>query len=435
VDNRALPGETVGAATDIAQAFGGPYAGRAVSGSGFGELARTPGVLRIIAAQLTARFPSGMLSLGLLFHVEEQTRSYGVAGVVLAALSIGQAVAGPATGRLMGRLGIRPVIVVTIALCAAAVTSIALFDLPPVGIVGLALVAGLTFPPITSAVRTIYPKLVPSSMLGPLFSLDASLQELIWIGGPVLVTFLATGVSTTASLLLSAALLIGGGAWFAASRAVGRVRIPRSKRRFGGVLLKPQVALMTLVGFLVIASCATIEASVAGAFGDRDPTSGVVLAIWSLASLAGGFTLGRLAMRPWSLALRLALVAVGAALTPFLPGFWGLTVALVVSGFGLAPALGIISAIVSTSVRFSDTAEAYGWTNTGQLVGVALGAALAGQALDRFGAPTAFACGAVLAVLAALAATAGMPFFPDLKGRNAGPVPDTVPIALPPSAG
>jgi MFS family permease len=406
-----------------------------VSGSGFGDLVRARGVMRIIAAQLTARFPSGMLSLGLLFHVEGRTGSYGVAGVVLAALSIGQALAGPATGRLMGRLGIRPVIVVTTLLCAAAIAGIALLDLPPVGIVALALVAGLTFPPITSAVRTIYPKLVPASMLGALFSLDASLQELIWIGGPVLVTFLATGVSTTVALLVSAILLVGGGAWFTASREVGRVRIPRSKRRFGGVLLRPQVALMTLVGFLVIASCAAIEASVAGYFGKNDPTSGVVLAIWSLASLAGGFALGHLAMRPWSLALRLVVVAIGAAMTPFLPGFWGLTAALVVSGFGLAPALGMMSAIVSSSVRFSDTAEAYGWTNTGQLVGVALGAALAGQALDRFGPPTAFACGAVLAVLAALAAAAGMRAFPDLKGRNAGPVPDTAPIPLPPSAG
>jgi len=188
-----------------------------------------------------------------------------------------------------------------------------------------------------------------------------------------------------------------------------------------------------VVGFLVIASCAAIEASVAGAFGDSDPTSGVVLAIWSLASLAGGFALGRLAMRPWSLALRLALVTAGAALTPFLPGFWGLTGALVVSGFGLAPALGLMSAIVSTSVRFSDTAEAYGWTNTGQLVGVALGAALAGAALDSFGAQVAFGCGAVLAALAALVATIGIPVSPDLKGRDAGPIPDTAPVPLPPS--
>jgi MFS family permease len=410
---------------------GRPYADVAVSG--YWELVRIRGVVGIIAAQLTARFPSGMLSLGLLFHVEKRTGSYAVAGVVLAALSIGQAVAGPATGRLMGRLGIRPVVVATAVLCAAAVTAIALLDLTPAGTVVLALAAGLAFPPITSAVRTIYPKLVPASMLGPLFSLDASLQELIWIGGPVLVTFLATGVSTTVALLASAVLLIGGGAWFAASRAVGRVRIPRSKRRFGVVLLRPQVALMTLVGFLVIASCAAIEASVAGTFGDDDPTSGVVLAIWSVASLAGGFALGRLAMRPWSLALRLVVVTVGACLTPFLPGFLGLTTALVISGFGLAPALGLISAIVSSSVRFSDTAEAYGWTNTGQLVGVALGAALAGQALDRFGPSAAFACGAGLAVLAVLAATAGIPVSPDLKGRDAGPIPDTASIPLPPS--
>jgi MFS family permease len=404
-----------------------------VSGSGgFGELLRSPGVTRIIAAQLTARFPSGMLSLGLLFHVEGRTGSYGVAGIVLAALSIGQAIAGPATGRLMGRLGIRPVVIATILLCAASVAAIAVLDLPPAGLVALAFVAGITFPPITSAVRTIYPKLVNSSMLGPLFSLDASLQELIWIGGPVLVTFLATGVSTTAALLASAVLLVGGGAWFAASRAVGRVRIPRSKRRFGVVLLRPQVALMTLVGFLIIASCAAIEASVAGFFGESDPTSGIVLAIWSLASLAGGFTLGRLVMRPWSLALRLVVVTAGAALTPFLPGFWGLSLALVVSGFGLAPALGIISAIVSSSVRFSDTAEAYGWTNTGQLVGVALGAALAGQALDHLGASAAFLCGAGLAMLATIAAAAGTPAFPDLRGRNAGPIPDTAPIPLPP---
>jgi MFS family permease len=374
-----------------------------------------------------------MLSLGLLFHVEGRFDSYGVAGIVLAALSIGQAVAGPATGRLMGRLGIRPVVITTAVLCAAAVAAIAVLDLPAPGVIGLALAAGLTFPPITSAVRTIYPKLVSSNLLGPLFSLDASLQELIWIGGPVLVTFLATGVSTTVALLTSAVLLIGGGAWFAASRAVGRVRIPRSKRRFGVVLLRPQVALMTAVGFLVIASCAAIEASVAGAFGEGDPTSGVVLAIWSLASLAGGFVLGRLPMRPWSLALRLLLVTAGAALTPFLPGFWGLTVALVISGFGLAPALGLMSAIVSTSVRFSDTAEAYGWTNTGQLVGVALGAALAGQALDAFGAQIAFACGAGLAALGVIVAAAGIPVSPDLKGRNAGPIPDTAPIPLPPS--
>jgi MFS family permease len=391
-------------------------------------------VARIIAAQLVARFPSGMLSLGLLFHVQRRTGSYTAAGAVLAALSIGQALSGPATGRLMGRLGIRPVVLGTATLCAAAVAAIALADLPAAAVAGLALAAGLTFPPITSAVRTIYPKLVNSRMLAPLFSLDASLQELIWIGGPVAVTFVATAVSTELGLLLSVALLIGGGIWFAASPEVGRVRIPRSKRRFGVVLLKPQVLLVTGVGFLVIASCADVEASVAGAFGTGDPTSGVVLAVWSLASLVGGFALSGLPMRSWSLTLRLLIVTVGVAITPLVSGFWGLSAALVVAGFGLAPALGVMSAIVSSSVRFSDTAEAYGWTNTGQLVGVALGAALAGALIDRTGPQAAFASAAVLAAAGLAAAALAHRVTPDLRGRDAGPVPDTAPIPVQPSS-
>ena len=72
----------------------------------YSELLRTSGVARIIAAQLTARFPSGMLSLAFLLHVEQQTGSYGSAGLVLAATSIGQAIAGPLTSRLMGRLAV-----------------------------------------------------------------------------------------------------------------------------------------------------------------------------------------------------------------------------------------------------------------------------------------------------------------------------------------
>ena len=51
--------------------------------SGYGDLLRTRGVARIIAAQLTARFPSGMLSLAYLLHIEGVFDSYGAAGLVL----------------------------------------------------------------------------------------------------------------------------------------------------------------------------------------------------------------------------------------------------------------------------------------------------------------------------------------------------------------
>ena len=83
--------------------------------SSYSSLLKTPGVARIIAAQLTARFPFGMLSLAFLLHIERVHDSYGAAGLVLGAMSIGQAIAGPMTSRLMGVLGMRVVLWTTLA--------------------------------------------------------------------------------------------------------------------------------------------------------------------------------------------------------------------------------------------------------------------------------------------------------------------------------
>ena len=94
--------------------------------AGYRELVRTPGVIRIIAAQLTARFPNGMTSLAILLHIEHVTGSYGAAGLVLAATSIGQAVSGPVTSRWMGMWGMRKVLTLTMTICAICLTVIAL---------------------------------------------------------------------------------------------------------------------------------------------------------------------------------------------------------------------------------------------------------------------------------------------------------------------
>ena len=72
----------------------------------------------------------------------------------------------------------------------------------------------------------------------------------------------------------------------------------------------------------------------------------------------------------------------------------------------IAPALAVIFAIVSSSVKFSDTAEAYGWVGTGQLIGAALG----------FLFPAVF-----------------RRWHPDLRDREVGPIADTEPVAVQPS--
>lgn len=403
------------------------------------DLLRTPGVARIIAAQLTARFPSGMISLGFLLHMERIFDSYAAAGIVLAATSVGQAISGPLTSRLMGVLGMRRVLISTIAVCALALTAIALLELPLWGYVVLGAVTGLSYPPVQPAVRTIYPKMVNGRQLTPLFSLDASAQEIIWIAGPVVVTFVGTQVSTVAGVLLSVIFLVGGGAWFVLSPEVGRVRIPRSKRRFGTVLARPPVLIATIVGFLVVGSCAAIEVGVVASFGEGSAESGIVLAIWAISSLVGGLAFGHIPIGPWALARRVLVIFIGASLAIFAFEFWTLSLTLVIAGLCLAPALAVMFSAVSASVKFSDTAEAYGWVGTGQLIGAAAGSAVAGFLIDalRSGSSTgsggAFWASAGFALLAFAVAAIFARGMPDLRGRDASPIPDTDAVATQPS--
>jgi MFS family permease len=94
------------------------------------DLLKTPGVARILSAQLLARFPGGMLSLAYLLHIEHIFNSYGAAGLVLAATSVGQAVSGPVTSRWMGAWAIRPVLILTTSICALSMATIAFVPLP-----------------------------------------------------------------------------------------------------------------------------------------------------------------------------------------------------------------------------------------------------------------------------------------------------------------
>ncbi|THG36105.1 MFS transporter [Glaciibacter flavus] len=392
------------------------------------QLLKRPGVGRIIAAQLTARFPFGMISLAFLLHIEHQTGSYAAAGLVLAATSIGQAVAGPMTSRFMGVWGMRRVLTTTMIVCAISVTAIAVLPLTLPWYVVVGTVAGISMPPVQSAVRTIYPKIVPGNQLTPLFSLDATAQEIIWVVGPVVTTFVSTQIGTVWGILLAVAFLVGGGIWFIASPEVGRVRIPRSKRAFGVVLRRPPVLLATVVGFLLIGGCSAIEAGVVAVFGHGNPNSGIVLAIFSIGSIAGGLTFGRVPIGPWAMARRMFIVFVGTAAAMAMMDFWWLAATLFVAGIGIAPALAVMYAIVSSSVKFSDTAEAYGWLNTGQLIGAALGSAAAGLLIDSSGPQGAIWAATAFTFLGFLAGVVGHRWHPDLRGRDASPIPDTEPV-------
>ena len=386
-------------------------------------LFRTPGVARITASQLTARLPFGMIAIGVLLHVNASTGSYGLGGVVLACFSVGEAIAGPVSGRLLGRFGVRPVLAVSTVVCAASIAGIAL--LPPAFLLTSALgtVAGLSVPPIMPAVRTLYPTLVPAPLLQSLFALDTSSQEAIWIVGPVLVTLLAGAVATSVPLLAAAVVMVLGGVWLIASPSLRGLHIPRSTTAFGRTLLHGPVALSGIASFALVSSFCALEVAILARGGGANAVSGLVIASNALGSMIGGILLGRRnAGRP-TVVLLLVSVLVFTVLAGLSTTDWMLLSTVFLAGFGFAPAIAAMYSFISASLPRHDLPEAYGWLSTGSLIGVAVGTAVGGFATDGYGAPGAFFIASAFAALGVAVVVAAKGWYP--KSVEAGPVGDS----------
>ncbi|SFR99846.1 Predicted arabinose efflux permease, MFS family [Agrococcus baldri] len=396
----------------------------------YSEVLKVPGLARIIFSQLIARFPAGMMSLGILMHMEHLHGSYSAAGLVLAAFSVGMATAGPFITRLLSRFGTLTVLLVTAAISAGALLLLATQAVPLWVDLLAGIVAGAATPPVTPTVRTLYPRMVPQRLLSPLFSFDAALQEIIWVFGPVLVVSLVALAGTGVTLLVTIAIQFFGAVLFILNLEVRRLRIPPTTRKLGRVLRKPPVLLSVVISAMFIGGFSAVEAGVVGTFGEGALEAGIVLAVSAIGSLVGGFAIGSRGIAPWSVAIRLTVVLAGMVIALPMTEVFGLSIALFIAGLGTAPALAAFSAIIAGTVKFADTPEAYAWIGTGQLLGAAVGSALAGVCIDAVGGVGGVWVGAVMVAIAAAIAAIFRRHQPDLR-HGIGDPPDTAPIELP----
>ena len=315
---------------------------------------------------------------------------------MLAAFSVGMAVAGPFVSRLMSRFGTTQVLVVSTLVSVSALFAMANLAVPLWADVLAGAVAGAAMPPVVPTVRTLYPRMVPQRLLAPLFSFDAALQEIIWVFGPVLLVSLVAVLGTGPTLLVTIGVQLVGALLFIASPEVRRLRIPPTTRKLGRVLRKPPVLLSVVVSAMFI----------------------------------GGFAAGSRGIAPWSVAIRLAIVLLGMVIALPMTEVLGLSIALFIAGLGTAPALAAFSAIIAGTVKFADTPEAYAWIGTGQLLGAAVGSAIAGVAIDAIGGVGAVWVAVVMVAIATAVAAIFRRHQPDLR-YGIGEPPDTAPVELP----
>jgi MFS family permease len=358
---------------------------------------RRPGVIRIVFSQLVARFPFGMMSLAFVLHIQHITHSYTYAGLALGFETAGVAISGPILGRFMGRVGARRMLLITSAISALAIFAIAIAPVPGEVLVGLCLVVGLSSPPIQVAVRTIYPSLVPKNRMGVLYALDANLQEIIWIVGPVLTTFIAAYLSPAIGVIIMGVIQIVGSLWFSSNPEVRNLIIPASTKSMGRVLKNKIVIANAVMGGLLVGSFSAVEVGTVGVLDLA--TAGWVIAALSIGSLVGGFAFGHRSKTKWALSRFLIVVVVGYLSVYIAPNqpVW-MSIAWFIAGMGVAPALGLFGAIIGAALPTSETAEAYGWVQTGQMLGYAGAASLVGFVIDTVSGEASLLIAAIFAI-------------------------------------
>jgi MFS family permease len=136
---------------------------------------------------------------------------------------------------------------------------------------------------------------------------------------------------------------------------------------------------------------------------DHRELAGMLLAVWSLGSLAGGLVYGSLSRRPPLDQLHLAiaaLLAVGILPMAAAPSFAAMVVLVIPAGLFIAPLLATRNELIGRVAPAGARTEAYTWPVTAFVGGIAVGSAIAGLLVEGPGWRVAF-------VLAALCALAG----------------------------
>jgi predicted MFS family arabinose efflux permease len=375
----------------------------------------TPGAPAFEVAGFVARLPIATVGLGIVLLISTRTGSYGLAGAVSATALIAQAAAAPMMARLIDRVGQARVLAPAFAgftvanvLMVAAVEADLSTPIPHLAAVAV----GALEPPIGACVRARWRHaLAGSPLLHTAFSLEAVIDEAIFMVGPVVVTILATQVHESAGLLTIAVVATLGGWWLAAQRSTEPPALRGSEGARAAVEpmrwpgLAPIIAVGALLGSLFGAT-EVVTVAFAQEHGHRSAT-GALLAAWAFGSLIAGLVTGAV---PWRSSARtryrfgsLALAAVMSPL-PFIDGLWLLGGALFVAGFAISPTLVATVSLVDNTVPSRRLTEGITWVTTGLGIGVAAGAAIAGRLIDAHGAGPAYWVSTASGALAALVA-------------------------------
>jgi MFS family permease len=360
----------------------------------YAAILRAPHVARLMTSALVARMPIGIDALAIVLFLRERTGSYAQAGIVAAAFALGGGAGAPISGRLVDRFGQRRVLL-PLALAHAAglgaLVGLGVAGAPLAALIAAAVAGGAAIPPISAVLRPLWPGLrqADPGLIPAAYALDSVLIELVFVVGPLL-TALATAVlSPVAALVVGCVMVIAGTVAFAAAEPSRAWRPePREPDRSRlGALASPGVRTL-VVATIPIGFCFGAMEVTLPAFSEDVASrawAGVLIAVWSLGSAAGGLWFGAREraghLAHWFVRLA-ALLPLGYLPLAAAPSLAVMLVLCVLAGLAIAPLLAVANQLIGDVAPAGALTEAYTWPITALVVGVALGNGAAGGLVE-----------------------------------------------------
>jgi predicted MFS family arabinose efflux permease len=386
----------------------------------YSQVLRHPHVARLLVTAVIARLPQGMSGFAIILFLTPHL-GYARAGVATGVSVAGAGVSNVLLARAVDRVGARRVLAPAAALYAVAMVTLAEsgHDRYAVQLV-ICGVVGIVTPPISSVSRGLWPRLLGEAEAQVVYGLEATAQELIFIAGPAAVAVVAGLSSARIALIVSGVIGVVGAVAYVTAPPFATAPDDSGDRARQRVLRGTGVLRYALVGVCMTLGFNMTDISTVAFVGGQSASAsaGVVLAVWSAGSLAGGLVFGaaKRNVTDTTLSRVVSIAAVGLSAAALAPNPVGLAAILFLSGAAVAPTLARLYTRMGAAAGEGTRTEAFGWLAVGFLIGSSAGSALGGVLVDAIGPRWTF----LLAGVAALCAVPIISLRRPVPSRHAG---------------
>lgn len=378
------------------------------------DLFTAPGTGYFAVAGLLARIPLPMAGIGIITLISQQSGGYALAGAISATFVLTYALLSPRISRYVDRYGQYRVLP---AATAISVTGfLILIACSHLNVANWVLFFGAFLagfmPSMSAMVRARWTALYRGQpRLQTAYSLETVLDELTFIVGPPLSIGLSIALFPQAGLLLTALLLFLGVIALVIQRGTEPPVLAPSCSQIGSgsVIRMASVRLLALLMVamgVIVGTVDIVSVAYAGQLGHPAAAS-LVLSAYAVGSCLSGLLYGSLKLKtPLHRLLWLGGLATATTTVPLIlvTNLTALAAAVLVAGFFFAPTMIVAMSLIERQVAESQLTEGMTWLLAGLNVGVALGAAIAGQVVDSSGPRVGFyvaLCAGILVLLMA----------------------------------